>query len=261
MRLLLVDGTNVAVRYAFAILGEQQVNPEPGDTLKVMRSVERALRDCAEETKCGHAIVALDSGGETWRKALFPEYKATRKASTSSWSAALSAYLSGAGWLCLEAAGFEADDIIATLAVRASERGHRPAVLSSDSDLLQLAGEFAAVYQFGGKGEPRYVERSPVWVTERYGLRDAAQLALYKALVGESSDNLPGVSGVGPKKAAHLLSLFRSREEIETAGVFAKTKREQLALMLTLTTLRYDVPLGTFAPSMCAIPAAGSSAP
>lgn len=255
MRLLLVDGTNVVVRYAYAMLGERQEDPSDAEAASVVRGAERAIRHCATWVRCRHAAIALDSSAETWRRGISPGYKANRLGVTRPWSERLRAALEAGGWRCLQVDSFEADDIIATLAARGSERGHQPVVLSSDSDLLQLAGEFAEVWQFGRReDEPRFVQRTPEWVEAKYGLAAVGQLELYKALVGEPGENLPGVRGIGPKKAAALLRGCRTAQELLACQVLGIEAKAQLATMLALTSLRYDVPLPMLQPAECEVP-------
>ena len=257
MRLLLIDGTNVVMRYAFAALRDGQASPTWEQEVQVLGAVESALRACAAAAGCRHAVVALDSTNPTWRHREFPSYKATRPAiSTGSWGSRLELYLGERGWLCCRVDGFEADDIAATLASRVQGARHDAAVLSGDSDLLQLAGDECHVYQFGAKGEHRFALRDQPWIAQRYGLRWSSQLGLYKAMVGEPGDNLPGVAGIGPTKARRLLRQYATAAEMLEAGVFARPNRGQLNLMLRLVTLREDVPLPAIQPASCRIPAA-----
>lgn len=284
MMLLLVDGTNIACRYAHAMLGEKQDEPGPGpaDVNRVVRSIERALWRCAADTQSTHAIICFDSG-DSWRKELYPEYKANRDANggTGAWSAHLLDWLSP-GWKCADSKSFEADDLIATLALRAERAGHCVAVLSGDSDLLQLSGEMVAVHQFGRKDEPRFPWRDPGWIAEKYGLplrtvdgyqegdREPAWgedgryeiadlVRFYKALVGEPGDNLPGVPGIGPVKAKALLSTLpadwtRFDVQAELRERLDASQRESFDLACRLVGLRKDVPLEPILPSACRVP-------
>jgi DNA polymerase-1 len=194
-------------------------------------------------------IVALDSGIASWRREMFPEYKAKRVTATNVWSNRLALHLNGAGLLCLRWPGDEADDIVATLALRASAKGSRPAVLSGDSDLLARLADLADVYQFGGKGEPRHVLRSSEWVCEKYHCRLAEGVWAYKALVGEPGDGVPGVPQIGPVKARRLLELAPAIEDIPK--MLKESEAEAYALALELVTLRTDVPLAPIHPASC----------
>lgn len=126
MRLLIVDGSNVVMRAAFGgdVAPRQAVPVASG-------MIERAAREC----EATHLVVALDCPGEpSWRRVFYPEYKANRTCETAEWITAAWREWSQAGWYVENQAGFEADDIIATVAVRARERAE-VFIYSSDSDL------------------------------------------------------------------------------------------------------------------------------
>lgn len=260
MRFLLVDGTNVVMRYAFAMLPDVMSSSErapltPEDIEKVMSGVEHSIRKCAETTGCTHAIITLDSNQDSWRKAIYPEYKKSRPPITSEWSNRLQMYLNARGWLVLRQPSYEADDIIATLSARltAAAKGHT--VLSGDSDLLALASSLCTVVQFGRGDEPRYVPRPSSWVVEKYGVTPN-MLRLYKALVGESGDGIPGVRGIGPKKALKILAQSVGDHEIlrGLVNLHSGTARMEFDQMLACVTLNAKVPIDPIAPSRCVIP-------
>ncbi len=251
MKVLLVDGTNVVMRYAHAMMPDVvtlggRVSGEELD--KVMSAVARVVRDVAKLASCTHAIVALDSGVESRRKALYPEYKGKRIEATLPWSNRLALYLASHGLMTLRWPGEEADDVIATLVSRIGRAEKTCAVLSGDGDMLQLAGPFCEVWQFGRGDEPKYVARSCEWIAEKYELAQASQLPLYKALVGDTSDNLPGVKGIGRKKAAVLLKAFRTADELRRS---AMVPPEQFNLMLSLVVLNDRIPLDPINPAAC----------
>lgn len=215
----------------------------------MLLSVEWALLDAANDTSSPHAVVALDSP-RSWRKAEFADYKAGRpEGNTAPWSLRLGGHLAQRGWCCLSADSFEADDVLATVAARAVAAGHRVSVLSGDSDLFQLTSDACTVYRFGKKSEPRFAACSPEWIAAKYqipaGANVARYVALWKALVGEPGDNLPGVRGVGPVKARAVLKLYPTAEQIIESGVVSRKQFEQ---QLRLVTLREDVPLGEIRP-------------
>jgi len=254
MRLLLVDGTNAVLRYAAAMIGDLRAESVPdADSLRVLSAVERAIRQCAAIAHCDHAIIAFDAAEGTWRRELFSEYKKGRKKIPFPWSAGLSRFLADGGWFCSVAPGFEADDIIATMARRSIDAGHRVAVLSSDSDLLQLASEWCSIYQYSS-GEVRFVLRNPQWIAEHYGIRDVWQLAYYKALVGELGDGLPGVPGIGPKRALHLMAQYPSAKDLSSSRALPAKDLARFRRMLELVTLREDVPLAPLIPMVCRVP-------
>jgi len=254
MKLLAIDGTNVVMRYACAMLGEGRADPSPEDEARVLRGVEAAIRECARNLDACRAVIALDAPADTWRHGIYPAYKANReKGSTGGWSKRLHDDFSERGWLCLCVPGFEADDILATFAVRAAGIGFGVAILSSDSDLLQLVFPGAVeVYQFGRKDEARFVSRSAEWIAQHYGIASPQQLGLLKALVGEPGDNLPGVRHIGPVNARKIICDNPTARDISAALV--GERRAAFELMLRLVTLRDDAPIRQLTAAECRIP-------
>jgi DNA polymerase-1 len=247
VRALLVDGTNIVMRYAFAALGDRQAEASDNDQSRVLGSVERAMRDCAAEFSCSHLIVALDSPAPSWRRAKYPTYKTNRSISTADWSHRLHVWCETAGIRTEHFTSFEADDVIATLATRIVRYGDVFA-LSGDSDLLVLAAIGIGCVQFGGKGEPRWILRSAKWVAEKYGIASAALLTDFKALVGEPGENIPGVPGIGPAKARKLLTDYGSVAAMLSGKVL---DAEPATTMFELVTLRCDLPIRPIKPSDC----------
>lgn len=258
MRVLLVDGTNIVMRYAFAMVPHMMDPGYPGghldadDVAKVLHAVEKACRECAQVAEATHMIVCLDSGLPGHRRSRFPDYKAKRQQTTNIWSNRLSIHLTQRGIMSLRWPEFEGDDVIATLVARVGRAGGTCAVLSGDSDLLVLASLWCDVFQFGGKNDPRFVARPMKWIAEKYEIPNSGMLTLYKALVGEPGDGIPGVKGIGRKKAVALLQQFQSADELRKSG---RIDVEQFDLMLYLVTLREDVPLDPVQPKDCRITA------
>lgn len=253
MTLLLVDGTNIVMRYASAMLPDITAEDDPNVIGKVMDAVTRAIGQCAEVAHAAHLIVAVDSSVGSWRRELYPEYKIRRTTVTHAWSNRLSIHLSQRGVFVTREPGFEADDILATLAMRATMAGKQVAILSGDSDLLQLASLQVYVYQFGKQPvEPRFVNRPMTWIREKYGIASVGHLAAYKALVGEPGDGLPGVPGIGPVKAKKLLAKY----SLSSLASAPEIDAPAFKLALRLVTLREDVPIAPIAPSACRIPQA-----
>lgn len=248
-KLLLVDGSNLMMRAAFG----GDLEPERAAPIAT-GLIERAARQvCAT-----HLIIALDTAVPSWRKETFPDYKAQRTVDTTPWLQAGFAAWTRRNW-CVEArTGCEADDIIATLAARAAV--HCPVVVvSGDSDLLVLLARGAELVrpQNGGKFEPV----NTTTVCGKYQIASPALLTDLKALTGESGDNIPGVPGIGPVKAARLLASYGSLEEVLTAGAAEKCANSKLAaqhaatarLAFQLVSLRYDVPIAPVSPRDCEV--------
>lgn len=252
MRLLAVDATNCVVRFAAAMIpnfsdlpDDAAVQQAPG----VLAAVERAVLACAQEARCAHAVLALDSSAPLRRKGLYAAYKSNRTTRTTLWSDLAEIHFREIGMLTIRYPGEEADDIIATLAARVRDRGREMAILSGDGDLLQLARDGVECWQFGRKPEPRFVRRTPEWITHRYHeIASLDQLPVWKALAGDASDHLPGVKGIGAIRAARLL------KEHPTAAAICEAMpdiADQLRLMLSLVTLRDDIPLDPINPAAC----------
>ena len=210
-RLLLVDATNVVMRCASI----PDVEPQAA-VQTALGIVLRAVR----VTRATHLVCAFDSPDESLRKRAYPEYKAGRTTKTSIWVDAACAVFEMARVYCLAAPGYEADDVIATIARRAT---HAPVeILSSDSDLLVLAGGAVTVWQFDKTGDGGFAPRSPAWICQKYGIPTPSHLTLYKTLVGETSDNVPGVPKVGPVKARRLIEEFDTLAMMRGLGVLGE---------------------------------------
>ena len=253
MNLLLADGTNIVMRYAFAMLGSRQTHPDDLDIERVCGSVEWALWRVAEKVSATHSVVCFDSEGETWRKALYPDYKKSRPPGTSAWSKRATEWLEGRNWKCASVQGFEGDDVVATMTRRAVSAGHMAWVFSGDQDLLQLV-DVADVIQFGGKDEEKYAIRSPIHLANKFKVATAAEFTIFKALVGDSGDEIPGCRGIGPVRAGKLIAKY-GHEIDDMLGAEIDIDPDQFQLMLQLVSLRTDVPIEPMKPAECRVPA------
>jgi DNA polymerase I len=251
MKLLLVDGTNIVMRCAF------------GGDVPAERACPIAagmIARAVSELGATHMIIAFDSAGETFRHRLAPDYKAQRTVSSQPWVLAAGELFERNGWFVTAQIGFEADDLIATLAARARERGNSVDILTGDSDALALIDDDVTVWR---PASGRTFERwDAARVFTKYGVRPDQMLDL-KALTGESGENIKGVPGIGPKKAAALLAAHGSLDRLlartvpDTSGEAAKvavTYREVVILARRLTELRTDVPIDPISPASCRVP-------
>jgi DNA polymerase-1 len=260
VRLLLVDGNNVVHRCASVRIGA--LWSEIIATSE--RMIQRAAREFVHAT---HLIVAFDSIEPSFRRVAYPDYKGNREPNEARQRLVVEAALAfeSTGIFCAVGKCFEADDVIATIAHRLTQANPdaEAHVLSIDSDLLSLAGGAIHCWQFGRKGkkgeadEAFVVERTPAWICERYGLDRVDQLADYKAIVGEPTDNLPGVHGIGPKKASAMLRGYGSLDEINRLDALGSAAAAQTVAMRELIRLNTNVPLGPIAPPMCRLRASG----
>ncbi len=252
MKLLIVDGSNIVMRCAFG--GELPPTPSINTATNMISRVAR-------EHACTHLVVALDCPGQpSWRKERYADYKANRTRDTSAWLIAAHRTWSEREWWVEAVNGFEADDVIATVAVRAAKAGHEVLVLSGDSDVLPLLAEGVAVLKpiNGGK----FVAMTAADVCTHYGVAGVPLLVDLKSLTGETGDNVPGVAGIGPVRAQKLLAAHGHAEGVIAAGQARRCKYSTLVaaaadtvrLARELVTLRMDVPVVPIQPSGCTLP-------
>lgn len=242
MSLVIVDGTNIVMRCAFG--GVVWADD-------AARVAERMLARLVGELEATHLVVVFDAPGATWRHDLAPFYKATRTVSTAPFvRAAMRHFIEEQGWRCVEVAGWEADDVMATIAARNAGIERPVRIVSSDSDLLACVQEpwVRVVRPEDGGRWSRWTEGM---VMDKYGV-SPGQLGDWKALVGEASDNLPGIPGLGPKKAARLLRVHGSIDRLvrcevpDTSNDAARVRtwpRAELLLLQQLAHLRRDAPV------------------
>jgi DNA polymerase-1 len=244
--LVVIDGANAIYRAFFAIPNLRAPDGTPtGAAYGFVTMLIKVLR----EEKPTHVVIASDPPGGSFRREIFPEYKAGRDAQPEDLTTQfpLVAELCAAfGVPMLEVQKFEADDVIATLVETAPE-GAEVCIVSTDKDLMQLIRPGVEMLD-SAKG--RRIDSAAV--EERFGV-PPSQLLDMRALVGDPSDNIPGVKGIGEKGAAKLIKEFGDLDRLlENADqVKAKRAREGLQvyaddarLSRELSTLRGDVPLG-----------------
>lgn len=194
-------------------------------------------------------VCVMDAPGKTFRHEIYPQYKANRPPAPPDLKvqfAPIREFLAATGWPLLSVSGVEADDVIATLTKREMRAERDVVVATADKDLMQLAGDGVLLYD--GMKERRY---DAAGVREKFGVTPH-QIADYLALIGDSSDNIPGVAKVGPKTAVKWLishqdldSLIAAADSI--AGVVGENLRDsiangQLRLSRRLVELRDDMP-------------------
>ena len=249
--LLVVDGTALAFRAFFAVRGLTDSEGRPSGALYgFLSSLIRVL----EEHPAERVAVAWDLPEPTFRHRLSKAYKATRERMDQDLAVQLPWMREGVallGLAQLEQAGFEADDILATLAAQGAAAGLEVKLCASDKDLAQVVSERVTMVPPPKRNEPVTV-MGPAEVEEKFGV-PPGRMAEWQALVGDSSDNVAGVPGVGPKKATLLLVKYGSLEAVlERGPLEEKGKlRENLEAhaataraALELVTLRSDMQLG-----------------
>ncbi len=245
-RVVLVDGTNALYRAFFAPM--RDLHAPDGTPTKAVLVFTNMLLKALREERPDYCVVVFDARGPTFRHETYPEYKAGRDAQPEDLSRQIPLAREIVDALRLPVVAvprFEADDVIATL-VRLAPDDARVAILSTDRDLMQLVDE--RVQLLDGIRDRRY---GPEEVEARFGVPPAQVLDL-RALVGDKSDNIPGVKGIGEKGAAELIRTWGDLETaIAHAGeIRAKRAREALSehadlarLSKRLATLRDDAPV------------------
>lgn len=244
-KLLLADGTSIIRRVDKGVKGEDSLEKAEGTLRSSWGSFMRALR----EHEPTHFLAAFDHGGETWRHRLYPNYKIHREPAPPMLMSQLPGFLermNNSGMRTLRVPDVEADDTIASLALRAVARGFEVVVLASDKDMFKLLPSGILVYDHFESAW-----RDETWVFERFGVAPA-QMTDFLALMGDETDGIPGVPGVGEKTAAKLLGEHGDLEGVLAAASATKGKlgerlRENAGaarLSRELAALKTDVDLG-----------------
>jgi DNA polymerase-1 len=254
--LLLIDGHSLAFRsyYAFTKGGDGGLSTKEGVPTSVTYGFLKALLDNCKGLKPDGLVVAFDTAEPTFRHEADAAYKAHRDEAPEEFFQDLAnlqqILQEGLDIPLAMAPGYEADDVLGTLANRAADEGWRVRILSGDRDLFQLvddARDIAVLYMGGGpyakNSGPTEMRREGV--IAKLGVRPDEVVDL-KALTGDSSDNIPGVKGVGPKTAINLLAayehvdgIYAALEQLEQAGPKAKDPKGVLKGAL-LEKLRAD---------------------
>ena len=231
--LLLIDGHSVAYR-AFFALPVENFSTTTGQHTNAVYGFTSMLINVLRDEKPTHLCVAFDVSRKTFRSAEYAEYKANRSASPAEFTGQIGLIkevLDALNIVHIELDGFEADDIIATLAKQGAAAGLNVLICTGDRDTLQLVNDKVTVL-YPRKGVSDLARLDPATVVEKY-LVTPDRYPELAALVGESSDNLPGVPGVGPKTAAKWLATYDGLENVirhadEIPGKVGDSLREHL---------------------------------
>ncbi len=223
-KLLLIDGHSVAYRAFFALPVENFATTTGQHTNAVFGFTSMLINVLRDEQPT-HIAVAFDKARESFRTESYPEYKANRAKSPEEFKgqvALVKDVLDALNIEHLDVAGYEADDIIATLSTRAAAEGFDVFIVTGDRDAMQLVGDHVTVL-YPRKGVSDLARMTPAAVEEKY-LVPPARYPELAALVGETSDNLPGVPGVGPKTAAKWLTQFDGLDNLVARAEQVKGK-------------------------------------
>lgn len=249
-KIVLIDGNSVAYRAFFAL---PLLNNDKGIHTNAVYGFTMMLMKILQEEQPTHILVAFDAGKTTFRHETYQEYKGGRQKTPPELSEQfpyLRELLNSYHIPYFELENYEADDIIGTLSLQAEKDGFQVKIFSGDKDLTQLSSEATTVC-ITRKGITDIEVYTPDHIQEKYGLTPE-QIIDMKGLMGDSSDNIPGVPGVGEKTAIKLLKQFASVEQLldsidDVSGKKLKEKLEEhkdLALMSKqLVTILREVPM------------------
>ncbi|MFT4200134.1 DNA polymerase I [Gordonia sp. (in: high G+C Gram-positive bacteria)] len=249
--LMLLDGHSLAYRAFFALPAEN-FKTAGGQTTNAVYGFTSMLINLLRDEEPTHIAAAFDVSRQTFRSERFPEYKAQRDKSPDEFRGQVDLTKEVLGALRIPVFavdGFEADDVIATLATQAREKGYRVLIVTGDRDALQLVDPHTTVL-YPKRGVSELTRFTPEEVENKYGLTPA-QYPDYAALRGDPSDNLPGIPGVGEKTAAKWIREYGSLAGLvdhvdEVRGKVGDALRANLSSVLTnreLTELVRDVEL------------------
>lgn len=211
-KIVLIDGSSLAFRAFFSILDLERFKNNSGLHTNALYSFHRMIDNILQEFEPTHILVAFDKSERTFRTEKYAEYKGGRQKTPSEFKEQmpyLRVFLEAYGIRHYEVLGYEADDIIGTLAHQA-EPDDQVVVISGDKDLIQLASPNTTVY-ITRKGVSDLEPYTPESIREKYGLKPH-QIIDLKGLMGDSSDNYPGITRIGEKTALKLLHQFESVE-------------------------------------------------
>ena len=247
-KLFLVDGSNQAFRAFFAMKGDFR-NPE-GFPTGALFGFANILRKMLREEAPDYMAVLFDRG-PSFRSEIYPEYKGHRPDMPEDlrlqWPE-FEPFCREWGVYAMALDGYEADDVIATLATRYAGDDCEVTIVSNDKDLAQLVNDHVSLLRFGRDGDDLL---GPAEVAEKWGVAPGRIVELL-SLMGDASDNIPGVPGVGPKKAAQFIHRFGTAEEVVACAeqIGGKTgervaeSADAVALARRLVQLECDAPIG-----------------
>lgn len=247
-KLFLLDGYALIYRAYFAFIKKPLFNPQ-GENSSAVFGFFRILFSLFDTYEPESFAVILDSAKPTFRHERYPAYKATREKAPEDLHAqvpVICEILDAMGIIQIQRDGVEADDILATYATAAEEEGRECFIVSGDKDLMQLVGKHVRALSPDSSGG--YALFGPDEVRDKWGVGPEGILD-YLSLIGDQSDNVPGVKGIGPKTALSLLEQFNTLEGIyENLDQLTDKQREKLEagrenafLSKELITLKSDL--------------------
>jgi len=251
MKLLLIDAYAMIYRAYYAFIRMPRMNSK-GENTSAIYGFVTTLEDLIKKLKPTHLVVAFDPQGPTFRHEAYEAYKAQREETPEDIRKAvpqIHRILEAMNIPAIEVQGFEADDVIGTLAVQAAQTGMQVYMATPDKDYGQLVTE--QVHQFRPRHTGGFEDMGPEEVCAKYGITATSQVIDLLGLMGDSADNIPGCKGVGEKTAVSLIQQFGSIEELlehtdQLKGALKEkieTQKESILFSKFLATIRTDVPI------------------
>ncbi len=251
-KLYLLDAYALIYRAYYALIRSPRINSKGENTSAVFGFVN-TLEDVLKRERPDYIAVAFDPAGKTFRHEAYPEYKAQREATPEDIRRSvpiIKDIIRAYNIPLLEVPGFEADDVIGTMARRGAAAGLEVRMVTPDKDYAQLVADGILMCR-PGHGAAGMEVLGVAEVCEKYGISSPLQVIDLLGLMGDSSDNIPGCPGVGEKTAAKLIAQFGSIEEMlartdELKGALRKKveeNAEQIRFSRFLATIKTDVPL------------------
>jgi DNA polymerase I len=251
-KLFLLDAYALIYRSYYAFIKNPRFNSKGLNTSAIFGFMN-TLDEVIKNEKPSHIAVVFDPPTPTFRHEMFEEYKANREETPEDIRKAvpwIKKLVEAYNIPIIESPGYEADDVIGTLAKKAEQKGFRTFMMTPDKDFCQLVSDSTFLYKPRRSGNDAEVW-GPAEVMENYDIEDPLQVIDILALMGDSSDNVPGVPGIGEKTAKKIISSYKSIEEVlSRIGEFKGKQRENIeksAAMLSLSkklvTISLDAPV------------------
>ena len=250
-KLFLLDAYALIYRAYYALIKNPRINSKGQNTSAIMGFVN-TLEEVLKKENPSHIGIAFDPAGPTFRHEAYPAYKAQREETPEDIRKSvpiIKDIIKAYNIPILEVMGYEADDVIGTLAIKAGAQGIDTYMLTPDKDYGQLVKEH--VYMYRPKFTGGFEIMGPKEVMEKYDLSSTLQVIDLLGLMGDASDNIPGCPGVGEKTAQKLIKEFGSIENLlenteQLKGALktkVETNKEQIAFSKFLATIKTDVPI------------------
>jgi len=251
VKLLLIDAYAMIYRAYYAFIRVPRMNSK-GENTSAIYGFVTTLEDLVKKIRPTHLGVAFDPHGPTFRHEAFEAYKAQREETPEDIRKAvpqIKRILEAMNIPALEVQGFEADDVIGTLAGKAEKAGMQVWMATPDKDYGQLVTE--KVHQYRPRHTGGFEDMGPLEVCAKYGIESTSQVIDLLGLMGDASDNIPGCKGVGEKTAVSLIQQFGNIEQLlertnELKGALkekVESQKEDIRFSKFLATIRTDVPI------------------